>query len=282
MRVGRLALVAVALVLAGTTAYMAKSWIDRERSSIRKAAPAPITGQKVLVAKTRLSTGQFITTDNVKWVTWPSDSVSADFIIDGKRKLEDVVGSVVRLPMGPGEPLNNNRVISPNGRGFMAAVLQPGMRAVSVSVTLTTGISGFVFPGDRVDIVLTHTYQQGNGRELKAGETVLTDIRVVAIDQKVDSKPGEIQIAKSVTFEVTPKQSEILAVAADLGRLSLSLRSLARDEQEDAIDAFLSSGDKGMPRTSFTLDSEASSLLGGNGGGTKQSLTVLRGKMDSK
>jgi pilus assembly protein CpaB len=283
MRKGGIALVAVAVLLAGTTAMVAKNWIERERSSIRKAsAPAAITGQRVLVSKTRLTTGQFVTADNVKWVTWPSDSVSAEFFVEGKRKLEDVVGSVVRLPMGPGEPLNDNRVISPNGRGFMAAVLQPGMRAVSVPVTLTSGISGFVFPGDRVDIVLTHTYQQGNGRDMKAGETILSDIRVVAIDQKVDSKPGEIQIAKSVTFEVTPKQSEVLAVVADLGRLSLSLRSLARDEQDDAIDAFLSSGDKGMPRTSFTLDSEASSLLGGGPSGTKQTLTVLRGKADGK
>jgi pilus assembly protein CpaB len=281
MRIGRIVLIAVAMLLAGTTAFMAKSWLDRERSSIRKAAaPAPLANQRILVAKTRLTTGQFITPDNVKWVPWPSESVSAGFVVEGKRKLEDVIGSVVRLPIGAGEPMNDNRIVAPNGRGFMAAVLEPGMRAVSVPVTLTSGISGFIFPGDRVDIVLTHTYQQNQGRDRKAGETILTDVRVLAIDQKVENKPGEIQIAKSVTFEVTPKQSEILAVTADLGRLSLSLRSLARDDHEDPIDVAAASGDKGMPRTSFTLDSDASSLLSG-AGGAKNTITVLRGKVEA-
>lgn len=278
MRIGRVALVAVAVLLAVVTAFLAKNWIEKERSSIRKAAPQQIAEQRVLVAKARLATGQFITSDNVKWVPWPAESISSGFVIEGKQKLDEIVGSVVRFPIGIGEPINDSRIVAPGNRGFMAAVLQPGMRAVSVPVTLTSGISGFVFPGDHVDIVLTLVYQQNNnGRELRAGETILTDIRVLAIDQKVESKPGETQIAKSVTFEVTPKQSEVLAVAADLGRLSLSLRSLARDEHEESVDVAAASGNKGMPRTSFTLDSEASSLLSG-AGGAKNTITVLRGK----
>lgn len=281
MRVGRIVLVVVALVMAAATAFLAKNWIDAERSSIRKAAgPKSTTGQRVLVAKTKLATGQFINPENVHWVAWPEGSVSPAYFIDGKRKLEDVVGSVVRYPVGIGEPLNEARVVSPNGRGFMAAVLQPGMRAVSVPVTLTTGISGFIFPGDRVDVILTHVYQQGQdgARDRRAGETVLTDVRVLALDQKTDNKPGETLIARTVTFEVTPKQSETLAVANDLGKLSLSLRSLARDDSSEAADAAAASGDKGLTRTSFTLDSDASSLLSGTGSG--RGVTVLRGKKE--
>lgn len=282
MRIGRIALVGVALLMAGATAFMAKSWIDAERSAIRKAAtPKQTSEQKVLVAKTRLGTGQFINKENVHWVAWPQGSMSPAYFIEGKHKLDDVIGSVVRNPVGVGEPLNAERVVSPNGRGFMAAVLQPGMRAVSVPVTLTTGISGFVFPGDRVDIILTHVYQPGQdgARDRRAGETVLTDVRVLALDQKTDPKPGETLVARTVTFEVTPKQSETLAVANDLGRLSLSLRSLARDESAEAAEAAVASGDKGMTRTSFTLDSEASSLL--SGAGTGRGVTVLRGKKDN-
>ncbi len=281
MRLGRIALVAVAVLMAGATAFMAKSWIDAERSAIRKAAvPKQTAAQKVLVAKTRLATGQFINRENVHWVPWPDGSVSSAYFIEGKTKLEDVVGSVVRNPVGVGEPLNVERVVSPSGRGFMAAVLQPGMRAVSVPVTLTTGISGFIFPGDRVDVILTHVYQQGQdgARDRRAGETVLTDVRVLALDQKTDTKPGETLVARTVTFEVTPKQSETLAVANDLGRLSLSLRSLARDDSAEAADAAVASGDKGLTRTSFTLDSDASSLLSGSG--TGRGVTVLRGKKD--
>lgn len=285
MRIGRVALVAVAVLLAGATAYMAQSWIESERSSLRKAAvpKAAPAGKKVLVAKTRLATGQFIHPENVHWVAWPDASVSPAYFIEGKKKLEDVVGSVVRFPVGVGEPLNESRVVHPNGRGFMAAVLQPGFRAVSVPVNVTSGIAGFVFPGDRVDILLIHVYGGGgdNGRERRAGETILTDIRVLAIDQKTDSKPGETTVPRTVTFEVTQKQSETLAVAADLGRLSLSLRSLARDEAADALETGAASGDKAGPRTSFTLDTEASSLLGGSGS-AQQKVTVLRGKSDDK
>ena len=280
MRVGRIALIAVALLLAGATAFMAQSWIEAERSSIRKAAaPKPTTGVRVLVAKTKLSTGHFINPENVHWVSWPDSSVSPAYFVQGKHKLEDVVGSVVRYTVGVGEPLNESRVVSPNGRGFMAAVLQPGMRSVSVPVTLTSGISGFIFPGDRVDIILTHVYQQGQdgSRDLRAGETVLTDIRVLAIDQKTDGKPGETMVARTVTFEVTPKQSETLAVASDLGKLKLSLRSLAREDGSENGDVAVSSGDKGMKRTSFTLDSDASSLLPGNGN-KNDKVTILRGK----
>lgn len=280
MRFGRIALVAVALVLAGATAFMAKSWIEAERSSLRKAnAPKATTAQRVLVAKTKLATGQFINPENVHWVAWPQGSMSPAYFVEGKAKLEDVVGSVVRYPVSVGEPLNVGRVVSPNGRGFMAAVLQPGMRAVSVPVTLTSGISGFIFPGDRVDIILTHVYQQGQdgARDRKAGETILTDVRVLALDQKTDTKPGETLIARTVTFEVTPKQSETLAVAHELGRLSLSLRSLARDDNAEEGDIAAASGHKGLLRTTFTLDSDASSLLsGGTGGG--RGVTVLRGK----
>lgn len=282
MRIGRLVLVAVALLLAGTTAFMAKTWIENERTAMRKAmAPKPTANKRVLVAKTRLATGQFVNPENVHWVAWPEGSISSAYFVEGRRKLEDVVGSVVRNPVGVGEPLNVERVVSPDGRGFMAAVLQPGMRAVSVPVTLTTGISGFIFPGDRVDIILTHVYQQGQdgARDRRAGETVLTDVRVLAIDQKTDTKPGETLVARTVTFEVTPKQSETLAVANDLGRLSLSLRSLARDDSAEAADAAVASGDKGLTRTSFTLDSEASSLLSGSG--TGRGVTVLRGKKDN-
>lgn len=283
MRVGRIVLIAVALLLAGGTAFMAKSWIEAERSSLRKAvAPKGTSNQRVLVAKTKLSTGQFINPENVHWVAWPEGSMSPAYFVEGRRKLEDVIGSVVRHPVGVGEPLNEARVVSPNGRGFMAAVLEPGMRAVSVPVTLTTGISGFIFPGDRVDVILTHIYHQGQdgARDRKAGETVLTDVRVLALDQKTDNKPGETMIARTVTFEVTPKQSETLAVAHDLGKLSLSLRSLARDESSEAADAAAASGNKGLTRTSFTLDSDASSLLSGVGNG--RGVTVLRGKNETK
>ncbi len=104
------------------------------------------------------------------------------------------------------------------------------MRAVSIAVDQTSDVSGFVLPGDRVDVLVSLSASVeaggGNGYQRKAAETALRDVRVVAIDQRPDSKDGQAVVARTVTLEVTPKQSEVLALAGDLGKLSLSLRSL--------------------------------------------------------
>jgi len=124
--------------------------------------------------------------------------------------------------------------VLPGSRSFMAAVLRPGMRAVSVGVTATSGISGFVFAGDQVDLLLTHKTGKGEDTSHLVTETVLRNIRVLAVDQKVDAKPGDAPtIARTATFEVTPKQAEIVAIVSEMGRLSLALRSLQDNADAD-------------------------------------------------
>jgi pilus assembly protein CpaB len=174
--------------------------------------------------------------------------------------------------------------VAPGDRGFLAAVLKPGMRAVSVSVTATSGISGFVFPGDRVDLLLTHVVpqapQQGGGPaavfDRRAAVTMMRGIRVLAIDQKTESKAGEAAVAHTATLEVTAKESEIIALAAEMGKLSLSLHRLA-DDQLAAAPGDDTGSSPGKRRESFTLDNEASQLLPPMmlaGGGAK--VSVLR------
>jgi pilus assembly protein CpaB len=146
------------------------------------------------------------------------------------------------------------------------------MRAISVPVTATSGASGFIFPGDTVDILITYALpspEQAGGNnnaapryEHKASETVLHDVRVIAIDQKLETKAGEAIIAHTATLEVSPKQSEIIALASEIGKLSLSLRSLVPGNSElqagggSAVD---SSNATSAP--TFTLDHEVSPLL---------------------
>ncbi len=146
------------------------------------------------------------------------------------------------------------------------------MRAVSVPVTVTSGISGFVFPGDQVDILITHPLSasggKGEGVQHQASETVLHDVRVLAVDQKLDSKGGEAIVAHTATLEVTPKQSEVIAVASEIGKLSLSLRSLTTPPGEETTDSADNPGSG-----TFTLDSEVSQLLARK----DNTLTVLRG-----
>jgi pilus assembly protein CpaB len=180
---------------------------------------------------------------------------------------------VARQPFGPGEPITENKIVAPGSRGFLAAVLRPGMRAVSVPVTATSGISGFVFPGDQVDILITHPLAasggKGEGVQHQASETVLHDVRVLAVDQKLDSKGGDAVVAHTATLEVTPKQSEVIAVASEMGKLSLSLRSLTTPPGEEAT---ADSADNPGSGT-FTLDSEVSQLLALK----DNTITVLRG-----
>jgi pilus assembly protein CpaB len=180
---------------------------------------------------------------------------------------------VAHDPFGPGEPITESKIVAPGSRGFLAAVLRPGMRAVSVPVTVTSGISSFVFPGDQVDILITHPLPAsgGNGEGVahQVSETVLHDVRVLAVDQKLDSKGGEAIVAHTATLEVTPKQSEVIAVASEMGKLSLSLRSLTTPPGEETkVDSADNTGSG-----SFTLESEVSKLLARKDNTT----TVLRG-----
>jgi pilus assembly protein CpaB len=195
---------------------------------------------------------------------------------EGDFKPEDLVGTVVRVGIAVGEPVSETRVVRPGESGFLAAVLRPGFRAMTVPVNKTTGIAGFVFPGDRVDLILSHKLEKKgeDGRALRVSETVLTDIRVLAIDQSTNDQAEEPNPAKNVTIEVTPKQVEIVSLITDLGRLSLSLRSLQSDEGQigeagdtangDEINPVLArliSGEKPERGKGHTLDSEVSRLL---------------------
>ncbi len=263
MRARTLILFLVALVLAGGTAVLMRSWLA-QRTADAEAAPLarPVAPQKsVLVARGAIARGQILKPGDFAWQAWPEGGIDKAYIQAGTKPIEAFAGWVARDPFRPGEPISEAKIVAPGSRGFLAAVLGPGMRAISVPVTATSGISGFVFPGDQVDILITQTLPTSGGKgdtvPHKAAETVLHDVRVIAIDQKLDGKSGEAIVGHTATLEVTPKQSEVISVATEMGKLSLSLRSLvASPSEESAGDS--SSGPR--PGT-FTLDSEVSQLL---------------------
>ena len=258
MLIRRLAFLLIALVISIGTVMGARSWMQSQLAA-REPAPAvavAVTPKRmVLVAKTDMPAGQFVRPENLRWQAWPDEGISENYIVEGQGKLEDFVGAVVRSGLTAGEPIADGRVVRPGDRGFMAAVLTPGNRAVSVTVTPSSGLAGFAFPGDRVDVILTLTIQpqtmegQKDGPERRASETVLTDIRVLAVDQRADDQKREITVAKTATLEVSPKQAEVIAVAGEMGKLSLSLRSLAQ-ETDTVAEA-----------NSHTWDTDAASLL---------------------
>jgi pilus assembly protein CpaB len=225
----------------------------------------------VLVARGAITRGQILKPQDFAWQVWPEGGIDKNYIQVGTRTPESFAGWVARDPFAAGEPISDAKIVSPGSRGFLAAVLHPGMRAISVPVTATSGISGFIFPGDEVDILITHQLT-GHDEQHRAAETVLQDVRVIGIDQKLDSKSGEPLVAHTATLEVTPKQSEMIAVAAEIGKLSLSLRSLAANQSEQSAAA----SPAGDAPSTFTLDSEVSQLVPKPGAGTA-GVTVLRG-----
>ncbi|HUZ75045.1 MAG TPA: Flp pilus assembly protein CpaB [Stellaceae bacterium] len=230
MSLRRLLFVFIALCASAGTVLIGRVWLAPQR--VAAAAPVPAPQEPVthvLVAQGKLNAGQFVRPENLRWQAWPKNGVATGYFVEGRTRIEDFVGSVVRSAMSDGEPITDGKIVRPGDRGFMAAVLTPGYRAVTVPVTVSSGIAGFVFPGDRVDLILTMTVRDATGKlQRHASETLLTDLRVLAVDQRADDQNKQVVVEKTATLEVTPKQAEIIAVATDLGNLSLSLRSLAR------------------------------------------------------
>jgi pilus assembly protein CpaB len=286
MRLRSLILFIVALALAGGTTVIARGWLSQQAAraaasvTVPKAAPA----KSVLVARRTLARGQILKAQDFVWQVWPNGGLDPAYILSGSRPITAFAGWVAREPIAAGDPITEAKIVAPGNRGFLAAVLKPGMRAVSVPITVTSGISGFVFPGDRVDLLITYPVRlknsKGDPTQHKAAETVLRGVRVIAIDQKLAGKDGEAVVAHTATLEVTPKQSEIIAVASEMGQLSLSLRSLVNSSDPQLAD---STG--GKHKVTYTLDSEVSPLIpnplsgkGDSGGGV---VTILRGGQQS-
>jgi pilus assembly protein CpaB len=236
MDVKKLALLAGAAVVAIVTALMAKSMFSQSAAPQAQAAVVPV-GPEVLVATRSLPVGTIIQQDAFKFQPWPKDLVQNAYYIKGDTQPEKLFGSVVRTEITQGQPVTQGALVQPGDRGFLAAALGPGMRAVTVSVNAASGVAGFVFPGDRVDLVLTSTVPGGgDGPPLKASETIVRNIRVLATDQRTDSKDEEgktqVKTFSNVTLETTPKIAEKIAVAGTMGTLSLSLRSIADNTAE--------------------------------------------------
>lgn len=245
----KLVLLLGALVIAIGTALAARSMFAGASSPEAEAAAVP-AGPKVLVANRALPPGTIITADAMGFQQWPEELVQDAYFIDGESDINQLLGTVVRHPITAGEPVTQGSLVSPGDRGFLAAALGPGMRAVTVPVSAKTGVAGFVFPGDRVDLVLTQTVKGDEGQSLKAAETVLRNLRVLATDQATESKTTEdgktvVRAFRTVTIEVTPKIAEKVAVAQTIGTISLALRSIADNQVE--LEKAIASGEVVIP-----------------------------------
>ena len=259
----KLLLLVGALIVAIGTAFMARSiFAGAGAPKADAAALEAAKGPKVLVAQRALPVGTIITADSVAYQAWPKDMVQDAYFLNGEADVAKLLGTVVRFPLTAGEPITQGSLVAPGDRGFLAAALGPGMRAVTVPVSAKTGVAGFVFPGDHVDLVLTQTIKpQGGdqGQPLRASETIIRNIRVLATDQSTEKTTNEdgktvVRVVGTMTLEVTPRIAEKIEVAQTIGTLSVSLRSLA-DSQSD-LDHAIASGAVNVPTGVGKADEE--------------------------
>jgi pilus assembly protein CpaB len=230
MNVARIVVLTIALSAGGVAAYLASG-------SVNKTAPAEPVAQlqtvDVLVARSDIGLGQSVTAENLQWQTWPAATASNNFIRRSERPdaTTQIAGSIARAPFITGEPIREPKLVRANGSGFMAAILPTGMRAISTEISAETGAGGFILPNDRVDVILSKREKnpdRGGSSDVVNSETILSNVRVLAIDQAPKEKDGQNAVlGKTVTLELKPEQAETLAHPPQSGTLALALRSIA-------------------------------------------------------
>jgi pilus assembly protein CpaB len=248
----KLLLLIGALIVAIGTGLAARSVLSGSSAPHAAAVAPPVAqGPKVLVAQRALPIGTIITADSISFQAWPKEMIQDAYFLEGESDMTKLLGTVVRNPVTAGQPVTQGTLVAPGDRGFLAAALGPGMRAITITVSQKTGVAGFVFPGDHVDLLLTQVVRGRNGAEgdLKTTETILRNLRVLATDQSTDTEIVDgksiVRQSKTVTLEVTPRIAEKIQVAETIGSLSLSLRSIA-DNQSD-LERMIASGTVKVP-----------------------------------
>jgi pilus assembly protein CpaB len=232
MKPARLIVLGIALAAGGVAAMLAGGSRQQVEAPKPPPPPPPLATVEVLIAKSDLNTGQVVGDGDVGWQTWPAASTGSGFIRKNDRPdaIKDFVGAVVRVQISSGEPIRDSKVVAAKGGGFLAAILPHGMRATSMDIAPDTDAGGFILPNDHVDVVLTRrdkAAERVTGIEKYVSETVLRNVRVLAVDQSVEEKEGQkVVVGKTATIELDPQQAETLALSRQLGALSLTLRSL--------------------------------------------------------
>ncbi|NQU59500.1 MAG: Flp pilus assembly protein CpaB [Rhodospirillales bacterium] len=275
MKVLIVGILVLALAVAGVSTYLIQRFGGEENlEELQKQAQKPKV--RVLVATRDLAPGEPLTPETMTWQVWVDESLNKQFIVVEKddqeaKRIKDFVGGIVRAPILEGEPILASKVFKSDKPGFLAGVLKAGMRAVSFTVSATSATAGFILPGDRVDILLTHDKlnqalrkKRGAGSGGEGGvrvpsmmvlaqvtETIMKDLNVLAVNSVVALKEGTTIKASTITLELTPKQAEMMVTARTMGKISMVLRSLEKGPAAGSV----------SDKPSFSTDVEVSPIL---------------------
>ena len=228
MKRARIIVLGIAFVAAGSAAMLARGVLNKP-PTVQKAA-VTMDVVDVLVAGDRINLGDPVKSASMRWQPWPRKAVAPSFILrtSNPKAINDYGGAIARAPFTKGEPINEHKLIKTDQGGVLSAILPRGMRAISVRISPETGAGGFILPNDYVDVILTRRDRNSGGGEEHYSQTLLRNVRILAIDQTIQEKDGEkVVVGKTATVELKPRQAEILALAQAMGDISLTLRSLA-------------------------------------------------------
>jgi pilus assembly protein CpaB len=248
MKPARIIVLGIAVVAGGIAAMLAG------RSDPPPPAPVPVAQLEttdVLIAGSDIGLGNRLSAPALRWQAWPTAAAGAHFIRKSDRPdaINQLAGSIARVPFSAGEPIREAKLIKADGSGYMAAILPQGMRAISVEISPETGAGGFILPSDHVDVILSRrdrAAEKTAGVEVHTSEVILPNVRVLAIDQTVEEKNGQrVVVGKTATLELGPRQAETLALSRQLGTLSLALRSLVDFNSNDKPEAVDDGGSRG-------------------------------------
>lgn len=282
----RLIFIIVALLLSAGAFFLAQQWF-RGRTSLVTGQPAeaPVAAVRVLVAKKDLPVGAILTAESWRWQDWPGNDAPADYFVAGRGPAPNLTGAIVRAHLVAGEPIIPAEVARTGDKSAMAAMLSPGTRAVTINVNPSTGLAGFLTTGDRVDVIVSMAIpnKSGQGNPRRVSQTILSNLRVVGIDQALtDEKKGDQKLLsppKTVSLEVTPKQAEILAVAIDLGVINLTLHSLGSPDNIERSAPVTQTSDTEATHGVYTHQSEVEPRAPVSGGAAhyERKVFVVRG-----
>ena len=228
MNIARVVVLTIALSAGGVAAYLARGTDEKSRPA-EPVAQLPTV--EILVAKSDIGLGHVVKPEDLQWQMWPAATASGSLISRAGKAdaITEIAGSIARAPFIAGEPIREQKLVKANGSGFMAAILPTGMRAISTEISPETGAGGFILPNDRVDVILSKREKNPDSKspDLVIAEVILTNVRVLAIDQAPKEKEGiNTLVGKTATLELKPDQAETLARARQCGTLSLALRSI--------------------------------------------------------
>ncbi len=233
MNLARMIVMGIAILTAGMAAFLVRSMSTSQGPANAALEPQVVvvdtTG--VLVASRNITVGETMVANDFRWQTWPKEAVHPSFIVQTSDvdASKNWIGAVLRSPVVIGEPLTGHKMVRIGEGGVMAAIIQPGMRGVGIKISAETGAGGFILPNDRVDVITTYKSRaDGERSDNFTGETILQDVRVLAIDQTFREEDGQqVVVGRTATLELSSEQSEDLILAAQMGEVSLVLRSLA-------------------------------------------------------